>query len=49
MIKEMPKEDAIDFIRHYHYFKIIPKLCKYFSGIFSVEKLLGVVELGWGT
>ncbi|MET3110654.1 hypothetical protein ABHD89_001056 [Salinicoccus halitifaciens] len=48
-IKEIPKDDAINFIRHYHYAKIIPKLCKYFLGIFSEEKLLGVVELSWGT
>ena len=49
IIKEIPKEEAICFIRQYHYSKIIPKLCKYFLGIFSEEKLLGVVELGWGT
>lgn len=48
-IEEIPKNDAIHFIRQYHYSKIIPKLCKYFLGIFSGQKLLGVVELGWGT
>ncbi|MNW35035.1 hypothetical protein D3C74_120230 [compost metagenome] len=49
IIKEVSKEEAICFIRQYHYSKIIPKLYKYFLGIFSEEKLLGVVELGWGT
>ncbi|MBY7141796.1 hypothetical protein KFZ56_01535 [Virgibacillus sp. NKC19-3] len=51
IIKEVPKEKAIHFIRKYHYSKIIPKLCKYFLGIFSESerRLLGVVELGWGT
>ncbi|GIO19331.1 hypothetical protein J18TS1_24310 [Oceanobacillus oncorhynchi subsp. incaldanensis] len=49
VIKEIPKEEAICFIRQHHYSKIIPKLCKYFLGVFSEEKLLGVVELGWGT
>lgn len=49
IIEEIPKNEAIRFIRQYHYSKIIPKLCKYFLGIFSSQKLLGVVELGWGT
>lgn len=48
-IKEIPKDDAIQFIRYYHYSKIIPKLYQYFLGIFSEKKLLGVIELGWGT
>lgn len=49
ILKEIPKDEAISFIRQYHYSKILPRLCKYFLGIFSEEKLLGVVELGWGT
>ncbi|WP_166627315.1 hypothetical protein [Jeotgalicoccus sp. S0W5] len=48
-IKEIPKNEAIQLIRYYHYSKIILKLCKYFLGIFSEKKLLGVIELGWGT
>lgn len=48
ILKEIPKDEAISFIRQYHYSKILPRLCKYFLGIFSEEKLLGVVELGWG-
>lgn len=47
ILKEIPKDEAISFIRQYHYSKILPRLCKYFLGIFSEEKLLGVVELGW--
>ncbi|WP_444860941.1 Mom family adenine methylcarbamoylation protein, partial [Staphylococcus aureus] len=46
ILKEIPKDEAISFIRQYHYSKILPRLCKYFLGIFSEEKLLGVVELG---
>ena len=48
-IKELPKEQAVAFIRRYHYSKVVPRLCRYFLGIYQHEKLLGVVELGWGT
>lgn len=48
-IKEIPKKEAVEFIRRYHYSKVIPRLCKYFLGIFCENKILGVVELGWGT
>ncbi|EHG5964652.1 TPA: hypothetical protein NGF98_000882 [Enterococcus faecalis] len=49
IIKEIQKNEAIEFIRRYHYSKVIPRLCKYFLGIFCENKILGVVELGWGT
>ena len=39
ILKEIPKDEAISFIRQYHYSKILPRLCKYFLGIFSEEKL----------
>lgn len=48
-IEEIPKEQAVAFIREYHYSKVIPKLCRYFLGIYQHKRLLGVVELGWGT
>lgn len=47
-IKEITKEDAVRFIRTYHYSKLIPKLFRYFIGIFEHNYLLGVVDLGWG-
>lgn len=40
---------AVSFIRRYHYSKVIPRLCRYFLGVYENENLLGVVELGWGT
>ncbi|SQI05429.1 hypothetical protein [Clostridium perfringens] len=48
-IQQLSKEEAIDFIRTYHYSKVIPRLCRYFLGIYENSRLLGVVELGWGT
>lgn len=48
-INEIPKDTAVAFIRTYHYSKVMPRLCCYFLGIFHDSKLLGVVELGWGT
>ncbi|MGI6059388.1 MAG: hypothetical protein ACOYBI_08110 [Blautia sp.] len=49
MIQEIPKEEAVQFIRRYHYSKVIPRLCRYFLGLYDAGRLLGVVELGWGT
>ncbi|ECB9822582.1 hypothetical protein FL865_13770 [Listeria monocytogenes] len=48
-IKPVEKELACEFIRTYHYSKIMPRLCRYFLGIYAKKRLLGVVELGWGT
>lgn len=49
VIEPIPREQAIFFIRNYHYSKVIPRLCKYFLGIYCEKELLGVIELGWGT
>jgi len=49
IIKNIEKEIAINFIQKYHYSKIMPKLTKYYLGIFEENNLLGVVTLGWGT
>lgn len=49
VIEPIPREQAISFIRNYHYSKVIPRLCKYFLGIYCEKELLGVIELGWGT
>ena len=48
-IKEIDKEQAVRFIRRYHYSKIMPRLTKYYLGFFKGEELCGVVTLGWGT
>ncbi|WP_455683720.1 Mom family adenine methylcarbamoylation protein [Thomasclavelia sp.] len=48
-MQEIPGDMAIAFIRKYHYSKVIPRLCRYFLGIYHVNRLAGVVELGWGT
>jgi hypothetical protein len=48
-IKEIPKQTAISFIHKYHYSKILPRLTKYYLGLFENDTLVGVVTLGWGT
>ncbi|UDN61690.1 hypothetical protein [Clostridioides sp. ES-W-0016-02] len=48
-IKKIPKKAVINFIRTYHYSKVIPRLCRYFLGVYEEDILLGVIELGWGT
>jgi hypothetical protein len=49
LIKEIPKNIAVDFIHSYHYSKILPRLTKFYLGYFENDKLVGVVTLGWGT
>jgi hypothetical protein len=48
-IKEIDKDLAVDFVREYHYSKIMPRLTKYYLGFYEQERLCGVVTLGWGT
>ena len=48
-VQEIPKMQAVDFIRQYHYSKVMPRLNKYFVGFFVDGQLSGVVVLGWGT
>ena len=48
-LKEIDKKIAIDFIRQYHYSKILPRLTKYYIGVYLDDELSGVVTLGWGT
>ena len=48
-IKEVDKELAINFIQRFHYSQIMPRLTKYYLGIFNGDALCGVVTLGWGT
>lgn len=48
-VRKIPKEQAIGFIRHYHYSKIMPRLNKHYLGFYTGNRLAGVVALGWGT
>lgn len=48
-VQEIPKMQAVAFIRQYHYSKVMPRLNKYFMGFFVDGQLSGVVVLGWGT
>ena len=48
-IVEINKDRATNFVLKYHYSKIMPRLTKYWLGVFDEKKLLGVITLGWGT
>lgn len=48
-IQEIPEEQAVRFIRQYHYSKVMPRLNKFYLGFFVERRLSGVVVLGWGT
>lgn len=48
-IKEIDEEFATKFVQTYHYSQIMPRLTKYYLGIFNGNVLCGVVTLGWGT
>lgn len=47
-VRKIPKEQAIGFIRRYHYSKIMPRLNKHYLGFYTGNRLAGVVALGWG-
>jgi len=48
-VQEIPREQAVGFIRCYHYSKIMPRLNKRYLGFYADNRLAGVVALGWGT
>lgn len=48
-IIEIDKHTAINFVHQYHYSKILPRLTKYYLGIYENDELQGVFTLGWGT
>jgi hypothetical protein len=48
-IKQIDKEKAVNFVKKYHYSKIMPRLTKYYLGFYKEDKLCGVMTLGWGT
>ena len=49
LIREITKDEAVEFIHAYHYSKILPRLTKHYLGFFGEDGLIGVVTLGWGT
>lgn len=48
-IEEVTKYTALDMIQKYHYSNTLPRLNKYFLGIYLDGSLVGVVTLGYGT
>ena len=40
-VREIPKEQAIGFIRRYHYSKIMPRLNKHYLGFYTGNRLCG--------
>lgn len=48
-IQEIDKITATRFVQTYHYSQIMPRLTKYYLGLFNGNVLCGVVTLGWGT
>lgn len=48
-IRKIETKDASNFVRKYHYRKIMPKLNKVCYGGFFNDKLVGVVTFGFGT
>ena len=46
---EIDKEQALAFIRQYHYSKVMPRLNRHYLGFSMEGRLSGVVVLGWGT
>lgn len=48
-ICEIDKDLAVEFVQTYHYSKIMPRLTKYYLGVYENDELLGVITLGWGT
>lgn len=48
-IKEIDKAFATHFVQRFHYSQIMPRLTKYYLGIYNGDALCGVVTLGWGT
>ena len=48
-IRVIDQNRATNFILKYHYSKIMPRLNKYYLGVFENKELLGVITLGWGT
>lgn len=48
-VQKIPREQAVGFIRCYHYSKVMPRLNKRYLGFYADNRLAGVVALGWGT
>lgn len=48
-IKEIDKKFATHFVQKFHYSQIMPRLTKYYLGLYNGDALCGVITLGWGT
>ena len=48
-VKDIHKNNAIDFVQKHHYSPVMPKLTKHFLGFYHEGELRGVLTLGWGT
>lgn len=49
IIEPIDKDVAIEFIQKFHYSKILPRLTRYYLGVYNEQGLVGVITLGWGT
>ena len=47
-MRELPRDTAVDFIRRYHYSKVMPRINRHYLGFFVEGRLCGVIVLGWG-
>lgn len=48
-IEHVDKNLAVEYIRKYHYSKIMPRLTKHYLGIIINDSICGIITLGWGT
>lgn len=48
-VRELSPEQAVPFIRAYHYLQVLPRLNRHYLGFYGDGKLSGVVALSWGT
>jgi len=48
-IQEINKDTCINFVRRYHYSKVLPRLTKHYLGVYEDKILVGCITLGWGT
>jgi len=48
-IRNIEKDEAVLFVQKYHYSKILPRLTKHYLGVFSNDRMVGAMTLGWGT
>ena len=49
IMKDVDWRVATNFVQERHYSAVMPKLTKHWLGCYEIEKLVGVLTLGWGT